>query len=161
MCLYVLLIVIIYAGESIDIQSTVYTYAVYIYIDMLYKYNLSMYIYTYSCLNFSISLSQVALWLQDDEPSEGESKEGEKSGEAEGLLELCTVGSIQQLIFLGHLFSSLLICWCPVFCFCEGHEGKLDFWRHFLAKWRWLLTLSGEAKAEDGTKDGDKKECLG
>ena len=40
MCLYVLITVIIFAGENIDIQSTVYTYAVYIYIDMLYKYNI-------------------------------------------------------------------------------------------------------------------------
>lgn len=62
-CVYTLLItVIIYAGENIDIQSTVYTYAVYIYIELFYKYNIYIiYIYTYSCLNFSISLSPVAL----------------------------------------------------------------------------------------------------
>lgn len=43
-CVYTLLItVIIYAGENIDIQSTVYTYAVYIYIELFYKYNIYIY----------------------------------------------------------------------------------------------------------------------
>lgn len=59
----------------------------------------------------------LAHW-QDDEPSEGESKEGEKSGEAEGL------------DVFGTPFFEFVDLLMSVF-FCEGHEGKLDFWKHF------------------------------
>ena len=159
MCLYVLISVIIYAGENIDIQSTVYTYAVYIYIDMLYKYNIYIYISTHI-----VVWTSRLVWVKLPcdcrmmNPAKAQARKVRRAAKPKAFGTHSWIHSTIDLF--GTPFFEFVICWCPFF-FLVKDMKEIGLLETCLAKWRWLLTLSGEAKAEDGTKDGDKKECLG